>query len=145
MSGTYQSRLKIIIAGSRHISDVSLIEPAVIAALREKGPYLDYLAVDLFGWPCAVAEVVSGGANGVDLLGEQWAESRGIPVKRFPADWRKYGRRAGPLRNREMAEYVGPRESLLVALWDGESRGTADMVKTAEAVGVTTFVQWVAP
>jgi hypothetical protein len=45
-----------------------------------------------------VTKVVSG-TPGVDALGEQWAERHGIPVTRFPADWKRYGRRAGPTRN----------------------------------------------
>jgi hypothetical protein len=69
-------------------------------------------------------EVVSGCARGADQLGERWADERGYPVKRFPADWHKHGKRAGYLRNEEMAGYA----THLVAFWDGRSRGTKHMI-----------------
>jgi len=51
-------------------------------------------------------EIVSGGAKGVDSEGERWAKSNGIPVKMFKADWNQYGRAAGPIRNKQMAQYA---------------------------------------
>lgn len=80
-----------------------------------------------------VREVVSGGATGADRCGEQWAESRGIPVKQFPADWKTHGRAAGPIRNRQMAEYADA-----VALFPG-GRGTASMAKEAEKAGIAIY------
>ncbi len=67
-----------------------------------------------------IAEVVSGGAKGVDALAEQYAKDRNIPFKLFPADWKAEPRRAGFIRNAEMAEYVDAG----VVIWDGESNGT---------------------
>jgi hypothetical protein len=80
-----------------------------------------------------IREVVSGGASGVDLSGEKWAESRGIPVKKFPADWKRHGSGAGPRRNRAMAEYADA-----VALFPG-GRGTASMRKEAERAGIGIY------
>ena len=73
-----------------------------------------------------VSEVVCGGANGADLLGKEWAERNGIPVKMFPADWDQYGKSAGFIRNHEMGEYA----DFLVAFWDGKSSGTHNMITT---------------
>lgn len=53
-----------------------------------------------------VDEVVSGGAAGADNGGELWAMSRGLKVTRFPADWQRFGKAAGHIRNAEMAEYA---------------------------------------
>lgn len=53
-----------------------------------------------------VTEVCSGAGSGADRCGERWAESHGIPIKRFPPDWETYGRAAGPRRNRAMAQYA---------------------------------------
>lgn len=53
-----------------------------------------------------ISEVVSGGALGADAGGEQWARSKGLPITRFPADWRTHGKAAGPLRNKKMAVYA---------------------------------------
>lgn len=74
-----------------------------------------------------VTEVVSGGARGVDKHGEEWAREHKIPVYRMPADWNKHGRSAGPIRNRQMALYA----DALIAIWDGNSQGTEDMIEQA--------------
>jgi hypothetical protein len=73
--------------------------------------------------PVFVTKVVT--APGVDTLAERWAEQHGIPVMRFPADWKRYGRRVGSIRNQKMAEYA----EALVAVWDGRSRGNLNMIR----------------
>lgn len=80
-----------------------------------------------------ITEVVSGGAPGADSGGEAWATTAGIPVKRFLADWKSYGRAAGPIRNRKMAEYADA-----VALFPG-GRGTASMQKEAAKQNLVVF------
>lgn len=73
-------------------------------------------------------EVVSGCARGVDQAGEHWAASTGLPIKRFPVtpdEWRRLGKKAGPMRNMEMARYAGAG----LVFWDGSSRGSADMAR----------------
>lgn len=71
-----------------------------------------------------VYEVVSGACpTGADRCGEQWAGARNLRVKRFPADWEKHGKRAGFIRNREMASYA----HCGLGFWKGESNGTANM------------------
>ena len=104
-----------IIAGSRNLSD----KKYVVSALNEYA--------NAHGYPC---EVVSGGSRGADFLGEVWAEQNGIPVKRFPADWDKYGRSAGPIRNGQMAEYAKP-NGILLLFWDGKSPGSRSMLNEA--------------
>lgn len=82
-----------------------------------------------------VKQVVSGGCRGADELGETWAVNQCIPVKVFEADWEMYGRAAGPMRNREMAEYA----DALLLIWDGKSRGSANMKKEMEKQGKPIF------
>ena len=53
-----------------------------------------------------ITEVVEGGAPGADRCARNWAIKRGIPFRTFNADWDKYGNAAGPIRNRQMAEYA---------------------------------------
>lgn len=53
-----------------------------------------------------ITEVVSGCAPGADTCGERWAISNNIPIKKFPANWDKYGKSAGYKRNKQMAEYA---------------------------------------
>lgn len=83
-----------------------------------------------------IQTVISGGAKGVDALGERYAESADVPLKIYPADWEKHGRAAGPIRNRKMAENA----DALIALWDGQSRGTKNMIETATKLGLLVYV-----
>jgi len=73
-------------------------------------------------------EIVSGKCSGADKLGERYAALKGFKVKEFPANWHVHGKKAGPLRNKEMAEYA----DMLIAFWDGKSKGTGGMIKLAE-------------
>lgn len=101
--------MKTIIAGSRTITN-----------------YEDVLnATSLIGWD--ISEIVSGGARGVDKFGERYADYYSLPIKRFPADWDKYGKRAGVIRNNDMAEYA----DALIAVWDLKSKGTKHMIDIA--------------
>lgn len=108
-----RNTLKIVIAGSRTITD--------IAALQ--------FAIDRSDFP--ITEVVSGCARGVDTLGEQWANSEGVPVSYWPANWARFGRAAGKYRNSEMAAYADG----AIVLWDGDSRGTLDMIDRMRRCG----------
>jgi hypothetical protein len=110
--------MKVIIAGGRDITDYSIVKTAYVKS--------GFMAT----------EIVSGGARGVDYLGEVLANNINISIKRFPADWNKYGKRAGPLRNLQMAEYA----DALVAVWDGESKGTANMIMQAREHKLDVFV-----
>ena len=72
--------------------------------------------------------IVSGGAKGADSLGEQYANENGFEVELHLADWDKYGRGAGPRRNKEMAEV----SDFVICFWDGKSRGTKSMIEYAK-------------
>ena len=109
--------MKVIIAGGRDFNDF----PALVSAVRQR--------VQDVTTPI---EVVCGGAAGADALGKLMAEKEGWEVAMFPADWSKHGRAAGPIRNKEMAEYA----DCLIAFWDGESRGTKSMIDLATREGL---------
>jgi hypothetical protein len=104
--------MKIIIAGGRAFNDYNL--------LCQKCDKLLSLQVEI--------EIVSGTANGADKLGERYANKKGYPVKKFPANWEKYGKSAGYKRNEEMAKYA----DALIAFWDGKSKGTKHMIDLAK-------------
>ena len=72
-----------------------------------------------------VTTVISGGCSGVDKCGETWAKYNDIPIEVFPADWKQYGRSAGPKRNQQMAEHADA-----VVLFPG-GKGTESMFKIA--------------
>lgn len=106
--------MKVVIAGCRY-SDV---EAKII--------FSDYnLLIDTIKKSgLDITEVVCGMAIGVDRMGEQWARRYNIPIKEMPADWNTYGKGAGPIRNRAMAEYA----DAAIILWDGKSEGTRNMI-----------------
>ncbi|OLT24353.1 hypothetical protein BJF79_13495 [Actinomadura sp. CNU-125] len=78
--------------------------------------------------------LVSGACNsGADAIAERWAILRGIPAERHPAEWRRYGRSAGPRRNTAM---VATRPDEVVAFIRGQSAGASQCVRAAEAIGI---------
>lgn len=70
---------------------------------------------------------LSGECAGADRLGERYAAENGFDIERHPADWNKYGRAAGPIRNKEMAEAA----DYVICFWDGTSHGTQSMIDYA--------------
>lgn len=72
--------------------------------------------------------IVSGLARGADRLGLVYAKENHLPVDQFPAKWNEHGKRAGYLRNAEMANNA----DALVAFWDGQSKGTKHMIDIAK-------------
>ena len=84
--------------------------------------------------------LVSGHAKGADTFAEKYAAEKNIPIRVFPAEWKKYGRAAGPIRNRAMLEYAREETPVVAAFWNGKSRGTGNMLKQAGAAGVECHV-----
>lgn len=109
--------MKVIIAGSRSITDYLAVSQAINEA------HFD------------ITEVVSGGAPGVDRLGEKWAKIQGIPIKQFLAEWGKRGKKAGYLRNVEMAKYADS----LILVWDNRSHGSRMMREIAKDFDLHMF------
>lgn len=109
--------MKVIIAGTRTVIEYDIIDTAV----KKSNFQID--------------EVVSGWCRGVDTLGEQWGKNNKVPIKTFKAKWLLYGSGAGPKRNLEMAQYVGENGGL-IAIWDGKSKGTKNMIETAQKIGI---------
>lgn len=100
--------MRLIIAGSR---DLQLNSPILTGLINQ------------FGLEKKLVEVVCGKATGVDAYGDKWARDNGHHVRYFPAWWTQHGKAAGPIRNREMAEYA----DALLLIWDGESPGSKNM------------------
>ena len=110
---------RVIICGGRDFSD--------------KGLCFDSLDLFLAGYE--TVEIVSGHASGADLLGEAYARAHGLKLSVFKADWKRYGRGAGPIRNRQMLEYAIEETALVIAFWDGKSKGTKNMIDQARKAG----------
>ena len=110
----------------------------IIAGSRSLSPTIDEIEAALCAHEIAVVtEVVCGMARGVDLSGLEWAIATGRKVAKFPADWNRYGKSAGPRRNRQMAEYA---DAALI-FWDGVSRGSAHMAATMRELGKPYYVE----
>ena len=75
--------------------------------------------------PVNCTEIVSGGAGGIDTLAERYARESGLLFKRFEPEYNKYGKSAPLMRNEQIIKYA----NLVLAFWDGESRGTAQVIK----------------
>ncbi len=112
----------------------------IIAGSRYGATYEDVRrAVEESGFADQISVVLSGAAMGVDQLGESWAQDRGREIERHPVseeDWREFGKAAGPMRNRKMAENA----DALIAIWDGESRGTRNMIFEARNLGLKVYI-----
>ena len=72
--------------------------------------------------------IVSGGARGADAIGERYAKENGFAVEKYPADWEKYGKSAGPIRNKQMAEI----SDYVICFWNEKSKGTKSMIDYAK-------------
>ena len=87
-------------------------------------------------------EVVCGMCCGAELLGKDWATMQALDIKEMPADWDRYGKRAGYIRNEQMAKCAknGNPYGYLVAFWDGRSRGTRNMIEKALVAGLEIHI-----
>lgn len=117
---------KVIIAGSRGYSDYDMMKNLVDHYIAASGK--DEI------------EIVSGGARGADKLGEQYAAKRGYPMIQFLAEWDTLGNIAGYVRNESMAKYASKHGGMLIAFWDGQSRGTKHMIDLARMYRIKVIV-----
>ncbi len=115
---------RVVVAGCRDYSNYEEASAFIDACLQELKEEYEII-------------IVSGGAVGADALGERYAAENGLKLERHPADWKTYGRSAGPIRNRQMAELC----DYAVCFWDGESRGTKSMIDSAKKCGKTVFIK----
>ena len=110
----------MIIAGSRDFCDI-LSGWTFIDTIHENHP---------------ITEVVCGMAKGGDTCGKFWGQKHNIPVKEFPANWKKFGQAAGPIRNKEMAVYA---DAAIVI--HGGSRGSLNMIQQMKKLGKPIY-EW---
>lgn len=108
----------------------------IIAGTRKATYRQTWDALMTCPWLDKVTVVLSGMAAGADTHGAAEARLHGFAVEEYPADWRKHGKAAGMIRNQQMADNADG----LIAAWDGQSRGTADMIRRAKAKGLRVHV-----
>lgn len=115
--------MRIVISGTRTFDNANFIEQRLSGEIGSG---------DL---------VITGGCRGVDTIAHDWARRMFCDTKVMPADWDKHGKAAGPIRNKEMLEDA----DLLIAFWDGKSRGTRDAIRQATLLRVDTRIIYVEP
>ena len=111
--------MRVLVCGGRDYTDQRAVWDA-LDALHAKNP---------------ITLMIEGGATGADTLGYEWAVARGVLGVTFQADWKKYGRAAGPIRNTLMLTEGKP--DLVIAFPGG--RGTANMIEQAKQAGVVVL------
>lgn len=109
--------MKVAVVGSRNFTDYNLVKET-----------LDEIK--------DISLIVSGGARGADSLGERYAAEKGIPIKIFLPAWDVYGRSAGYRRNVQIVEAA----DIVIAFWDGLSRGTRHSINLAREKGKELLV-----
>jgi hypothetical protein len=106
--------MRILVCGGRDFSDYNLVS----------------LTLNPYG--CIDLKIIHGAAKGADSLAQRWAKDNGYPDEAYPANWDKYGKRAGYIRNVQMLNEGKP--DLVIAFPGG--KGTQMMINLAEAAGV---------
>ena len=107
---------KFAVVGSRNIKDYQIVKEI-----------LDEYTISL---------IISGGAHGIDMLSERYANNHQIPTKIYPAEWEKYGRSAGMIRN----EYIINDADKVISIWDGKSNGTKNSINHAKRLKKPLFL-----
>lgn len=113
--------MNVIIAGSRTYEDYDVLLDCIEQANIN------------------ITKVISGGASGVDKLGERYAQENNKMLEVHLAQWNKHGKAAGPIRNRQMAAVADG----LIALWDGKSPGTKNMIDEANKKNLVVYVRMI--
>ncbi|MBQ6706027.1 MAG: DUF2493 domain-containing protein [Clostridia bacterium] len=108
---------RIVVAGCRDYDNYYEAEEYIDSCISDMKSVCEFL-------------FISGGCRGADALGERYAREHGYEIERYPAEWEKYGRAAGPMRNRKMAEIA----DFIICFWDGKSRGTKAIIDFATAL-----------
>ena len=108
--------MRVVIAGSRQFNDYILAENFLDINLSKLKDGTDLT-------------IISGGCRGADSIGERYALENGIKTELYPAEWKLYGKRAGPIRNRKMVNEC----DAVICFWDGKSRGTKSLIEYAKS------------
>lgn len=117
--------MKIIVCGGRHFDDYELLISKMQAA------------IDMHHLKYEDIEIVSGHCEGADMLGEKYAQEFGTSISIFPAQWEKYGRVAGPIRNKQMVDYIkSDPNPLVIAFTNPRTKGTRNTIKEAKKLNI---------
>ena len=117
--------MKVIIAGGRDFTNVTVMA-TTLNNLQDVDHVIEIEKLTL----------ICGMARGADLTAYKLFKEAGFPIEEYPANWNQYGKQAGFIRNTQMAGVA----DMLIAFWDGQSRGTAHMIDTARKHNLNVVV-----
>ena len=109
--------MKLMVCGGRYFYNKELLESS-LNELIQTNCWKD-------------VAILEGGASGADTLAEEYAKKNGLAFFVYPADWEKYGKAAGPIRNKQMVEDC----DYCIAFWDGQSKGTKSSIDFCKEMG----------
>jgi hypothetical protein len=112
--------MKLAIVGGRDFDNYALLS-TIVDELRTR---------------FTITEIVSGGAAGTDSLGKRYAQDHTLPLMVFEPNWKKYGKAAGVIRNTDIIVNA----DIVLAIWDGASKGTNDSIRKAKKYNKRLFV-----
>jgi hypothetical protein len=113
--------MKLAVVGSRDIVDEELIFNSINSVIKDVG---------------GDVTIISGGARGVDSIAVKWAKDNNVPFIEFRADWNKFGKAAGMIRNKDIIREC----DTVLAIWDGKSKGTENSIKLGYSLNKNVVV-----
>lgn len=126
--------MRVCIAGSRGLT----LSPDEVWDLAIGQGFLAYCQEQGRCWSdeLGALTILHGGARGIDTAAGQAAVARGLPVEVYEANWMRFGKAGGHMRNIEMAAVA----DAVIAIWDGSSPGTKDMISFSRSIGKPVYV-----
>lgn len=122
---------KIGIVGSRDFNDYKFMRVTLDKIIFGKAT--------VFGKPVYnCSKIISGGAIGADRFAAYYAKENNIELEEFLPDWERYGKSAGFKRNRLIVD----NSDIIIAFWDGKSKGTKNTLSIAKEQNKTTLIYW---
>ncbi len=124
--------MKLAIVGSRTFNDFELLNEVVCSCF-------------ISGFmPYHVEAIISGGAKGADTIAKRWAminnvdteDLKAVEYFEFLPDWESDGKAAGFIRNKQIVDAC----DMVLAFWDGKSKGTEHTIKLAKLAKKPTFI-----
>ena len=115
----------LLIAGSRNFEDREIF---------------DRVTEEIIDGDHQFTVIVEGGASGADTMAREYAQEHDMRHIEFKAEWKKYGRAAGPKRNDEMIAFIKEKNGMALYFWDEESRGTKQCIDSARRKGIDIVI-----
>ena len=121
--GTDQRGIRLLVCGSRTFKDFDMMYDAIAGFIKQHGPDV----------------IIEGGAQGADKMAHAIAVARGVPTETYRAEWSKYGKSAGYIRNKKML-YEGKPTHGMAFFNKVKTNGTANMIDLLNDAGIPVSI-----